>query len=227
MWCTFVQRARQRAHLLIGGGGVSRDIDCSLFDVVIATPGLVLGAIQKKTAWSSTDWTTVHIFDHIHQLLQSSSTVGHAFFPNISSVERHIDTARVFVVLDKSATNETHARYNGMVILPWFSDHYWPWQGFRIRNSTKAFATRLGWSREKITLLESRSSTIHTQFRFTHIEMMQHFKAIVWVYFPRLLCTTKWLQLTQRTNSGRSRDWPKRTKSIGFTSQWGWTSIIS
>ena len=48
-----------------------------------------------------------------------------------------------------------------------FSDNSWPWQGFRIRNLTNALTMRLGLSREKITLLESRLSTIHTQFRFT------------------------------------------------------------
>ena len=110
---------------------------------------------------SQNEWL---IFDHTHQLLQSSSTVGHTL-PNIRSIERHIDTARVFVVLD-TATND-HAGYDGMVILPWFSDNSWPWQGFRIRSSTNALTMRLGLSREKITLLESRLSTIHTQFRFT------------------------------------------------------------
>ena len=34
-----------RVRPLIDGGGTPQDTDCSLFDVAIATPGLVLGAI--------------------------------------------------------------------------------------------------------------------------------------------------------------------------------------
>ena len=62
-------------------------------------------------------------------------------------------------------------------------------------------------------------------FDSLHIERPQHLKATVWVHFPRLICTTEWLQLTQRTNPGRSRDWPKGTESFGFVSQWDWTFI--
>ena len=62
-------------------------------------------------------------------------------------------------------------------------------------------------------------------FDSLHIERPQHLKASVWVHFPHLICTTEWLQLTQRTNPGRSRDWPKRTESFGFVSQWDWTFI--
>lgn len=62
---------------LIGGSGVNQDTDCSLFDVVIATPGLVLGAIQKGLFNTPPAGLQYIIFDHAHQLLQSSGTGGH------------------------------------------------------------------------------------------------------------------------------------------------------
>lgn len=66
-----------RVHPLIGGSGVNQDTDCSLFDVVIATPGLVLGAIQKGLFNTPPAGLQYIIFDHAHQLLQSSGTGGH------------------------------------------------------------------------------------------------------------------------------------------------------
>lgn len=47
----------------------------------------------------------------------------------------------------------------------------------------------------------------------------------MWVYPPRLIYITGWLQLTQRANPGRLRDWPKNKESFGLASQWDWTLI--
>lgn len=181
------------------------------------------GPFRKKLLEAPPTGLQFIIFDHAHQLLQSSSTIGHTFLSNLQSIERHIDTARVFVVLD-AATND-HAGYDGMAILPWFNDNSRPWQGFRIRNSTNALTIRFGWSREKITLLESRLSTIHTQFRFTTHRKAATPQGNRVSILSSSICTIEWLQLTQRTNSGRSSDWPKRTESFGFVSQWDWTFI--
>lgn len=66
-----------RVQAVIGGGDSPQDANCSLFDVVIATPGLLLGAIQKGLFNTPPAGLQYITFDHAHQLLQSSGTGGH------------------------------------------------------------------------------------------------------------------------------------------------------
>ena len=147
-----------------------------------------------------------------------------------SNLSKRTLTPQEFAWFLMSATNETHAGYDGMAILLLFGYHSWLWPSFALPNPSSHYeggvyrvTTRI-WKSGN-WLLELGLSTIPIQFQFTpHIDRLQY-KVIIWVYFPRHICTTKWLQLTQRNNSGRSRDWPESKESFGSASQWDWTLI--